>query len=343
MQGALSESLYSINVKKEVFGFSVPWEVETFDNDFRVAETRGGFFELSFYSFINITGPDSTDFLHRMTSSNVRDMTLEKLTHSSLLTHKGKVISLGYLEKMENGYQFIVGQAQGKKALEHLTKFHFSENLEIKDLSAEFTLFGLWNLSPKFYEMWNLDPTIQPFHKESRIWQSQTLQLWRDDTQEPLLWLKLKRKESPYILKLLKKEGFQLLGHRLFDYFRMKYKVPIVGIEITDDSLILETGFDRAVSRNKGCYPGQEVVERIFTYGGVNKKLFQVEFSTSDPVAIPCPLFSGNEPAGELLSFSPVPTKKGDYLGLASVHKKFWDVKKSFNNGSKKLEFRIRC
>jgi folate-binding Fe-S cluster repair protein YgfZ len=40
-----------------------------------------------------------------------------------------------------------------------------------------------------------------------------------------------------------------------------------------------------AVSFTKGCYLGQEIVERIRTQGHVNKKLVRLEIDGSEPVA----------------------------------------------------------
>ncbi len=39
-----------------------------------------------------------------------------------------------------------------------------------------------------------------------------------------------------------------------------------------------------AVSFSKGCYIGQEIVERIRTRGHVNRKLERIEFDAEDPV-----------------------------------------------------------
>jgi folate-binding Fe-S cluster repair protein YgfZ len=63
----------------------------------------------------------------------------------------------------------------------------------------------------------------------------------------------------------------------------------------------------RAVSFTKGCYLGQEIVERVRSQGQVNKRLVSVELDTQEvPAAGTTVQFAGRE-AGRLSSpvFSP--------------------------------------
>ena len=57
---------------------------------------------------------------------------------------------------------------------------------------------------------------------------------------------------------------------------------PRFGEEIRDTSLPQETQQMHAVSFNKGCYIGQEIVERIRAQGRVNKKLTRVTLEGSE-------------------------------------------------------------
>ena len=56
------------------------------------------------------------------------------------------------------------------------------------------------------------------------------------------------------------------------------------GSEITDDVYPQEARLEDAFSLEKGCYIGQEVVAKIDTYGGLNKRLFRLRVSHDDPV-----------------------------------------------------------
>lgn len=88
--------------------------------------------------------------------------------------------------------------------------------------------------------------------------------------------------------------------------------LPKMGIDITVKNLILEAPLRNFVSREKGCYPGQEVVERVFTYGNVAKKLVSLTCLNAEALNIPPKSkisFEGKE-IGEVTSSVMIPWKK---------------------------------
>jgi aminomethyltransferase len=93
---------------------------------------------------------------------------------------------------------------------------------------------------------------------------------------------------------------------------------PRYGEDIRDTNLPQETQQMHAVSFTKGCYLGQEIVERIRAQGHVNKKLVRVEIDAPAPLASGAKLTAEGAEAGEITSsvFSP---DSGRTLGLAYV------------------------
>jgi folate-binding Fe-S cluster repair protein YgfZ len=73
-----------------------------------------------------------------------------------------------------------------------------------------------------------------------------------------------------------------------------------------------------AVSFNKGCYIGQEIVERIRAQGRINKKIVRVEADAAAPLAPGTKLTAEGAEAGEITSsvWSP---RFGKVVGLAFV------------------------
>jgi aminomethyltransferase len=66
---------------------------------------------------------------------------------------------------------------------------------------------------------------------------------------------------------------------------RIENGKPRYGEDIRETSLPQETQQMHAVSFTKGCYLGQEIVERIRAQGHVNKKLVRLEIDGSEPAA----------------------------------------------------------
>ena len=58
------------------------------------------------------------------------------------------------------------------------------------------------------------------------------------------------------------------------EIYRIENGIPRYGVDMDENTTFSETGLDKiAVSWTKGCYPGQEVVARLDTYGGLHRKI----------------------------------------------------------------------
>ena len=63
---------------------------------------------------------------------------------------------------------------------------------------------------------------------------------------------------------------------------RIENGVARVGVDTNDKTIALEARLNRAISFNKGCYLGQETIERATARGGLKKRMFGLKFSTAD-------------------------------------------------------------
>ena len=86
------------------------------------------------------------------------------------------------------------------------------------------------------------------------------------------------------------------------------------------DTLLLETGLDDAVSFTKGCYLGQETVERIHSRGHVNRKLVGLMAEGETVPAPGAPILVDERPAGRITSAVASP-RLGRPIALGYVHR----------------------
>ena len=103
---------------------------------------------------------------------------------------------------------------------------------------------------------------------------------------------------------------------------RIENGKPRYGDDIRETSLPQEAQQMHAVSFSKGCYLGQEIVERIRAQGRVNRKLVRIEVQASEPLAPGTKLAAQGAEAGEVTSsvFSP---RAGKVAALAYVRSQF--------------------
>ena len=76
-------------------------------------------------------------------------------------------------------------------------------------------------------------------------------------------------------------------GTAALNLFRISRGIPQFGVDIRERDLPQETGQTRALNFTKGCYLGQEIVERIRSRGAVHRQFtaFAVEGTLPEPGA----------------------------------------------------------
>lgn len=77
----------------------------------------------------------------------------------------------------------------------------------------------------------------------------------------------------------LRTAGANPVGCESLEKMRIAEGIPIYGADIADRDLPQETSQMRALSFNKGCYLGQEIVERIHSRGSVHRHLRPLELT----------------------------------------------------------------
>jgi folate-binding protein YgfZ len=128
--------------------------------------------------------------------------------------------------------------------------------------------------------------------------------------------------EMPAIISLLTTAGVPLAAPEDARIVRIESGRPRYGEEITERYLLQETDQMRAVNFNKGCYLGQEIVERVRSRAQIHRVLRRLEIDTNDPPAAGTKLKSGDSDAAEIASaaYSPALDKT---VALAYVRTQF--------------------
>ncbi len=115
-------------------------------------------------------------------------------------------------------------------------------------------------------------------------------ELWLPVAGLPLLWAALKT------------AGASPVGCASLDAMRIAESIPVDGGDILDRDLPQENSQTRALHFNKGCYLGQEIVERIRSRGGVRRHLRPLELTGVVPAARVELTLADGSPAGHITS-----------------------------------------
>ena len=114
--------------------------------------------------------------------------------------------------------------------------------------------------------------------------------------------------------KRLRQAGVERLSPESYEVLRVEAGVPAAGAELTEEYTPLEAGLGYAVSGNKGCFTGQEVLARQTTYDKVVRHL--VRLGLEAPAQAGERLYAGGEIVGVITSAAVSPRMGAIGLGM---------------------------
>jgi folate-binding protein YgfZ len=114
------------------------------------------------------------------------------------------------------------------------------------------------------------------------------------------------------------------LSEQAREVLRVEAGTARYGVDLDEERLIVEANLEDAISFDKGCYLGQEVVVRATSRGRVNRKL--VGLVLSGPVSVGAKLSSSAHADAGHITSSVVSDRMGGAIALAYVHRAALDA-----------------
>lgn len=322
------------------------WEIPSVFSSFAAeceAVRKGvGLFDLSSRGKIEVRGKDRASFLHSVLSNDIKSLGMGSGCYSALLNAQGKILADMNVYVFANSINLGVEPGLEQKVLPHLEKLHITEDVEFKNVTEDWVLLSLQG--PKSEAM--VDALIhgpvmmtKEFDHTSAVMAETPVTLMRKSvTGEKGFHLVIPREKGEPIVKRIfevgRLYGLRPAGWSSLEILRMEAGLPRYGVDMDENVTLPETGLEVvASSETKGCYPGQEVVARTKTYGGLQRKLAGLSF---DKAILPRPgdkVLNGKEEIGRVTSACQSPTL-GKGIALAYLKKGNFDTGKKVSIAS---------
>ncbi|HEX5483954.1 MAG TPA: aminomethyltransferase family protein [Terriglobia bacterium] len=285
-----------------------------------------GLFDFSFRAKFTAKGSDRVRFLHSMVSNDVKGLTPGSGNYATLLDVRGHILADLYMYCEVDQFVIDTDVDLIEKVLQTLSRYNIGGRvpLDRADLSA------LSIQGPKARAILqsalavNL-PGPEEFSHTSAELAGQAVKLVKaGSTGEEGYEIWVAGAELETIRNLLLErgmnEGLIPCGCQALELLRIEAGVAEYGAELAEDTLPLEAGLMNALSFNKGCYIGQEIVERARSRGRVNWDLSGLIVEASEaPQAGEKVLNEGKE-IGEITSACVSPSL-GKTLAMAYLRK----------------------
>ena len=220
----------------------------------------------------------------------------------------------------ESGLELVIAADQYEKLMAHLNHFIIMDDVELippggesaGEAGAE-TAVGLTGpLADEVLGRLGLPIFAHPMTGKRVEWNGLDLRVLRGYGALALHYEL--RGPSAGLAKLwscLRAAGATPAGCASLDAFRIAEAIPAYGIDIAERDLPQETSQMRALHFNKGCYLGQEIVERIRSRGSVHRHLRPLElFGPAPAGCVELALEDGTN-AGQITSAAELPLPAG--------------------------------
>ena len=268
---------------------------------------HSGIADLSHLGLLQVTGRDRQSFLNGLLTNEILKVNDGTGVRSALLNTKARVLADLYLYAREDDLLIDAGDTAGAIVKEILDRFIITEDVQIKDITSEFVHLTLQGQQARE----NAGATFGVAFADMKPLQHKMLGpsmiANRDRTGQSGYDMIVPNDEAEGVWQSFLLKGVTPVGLGALEILRLEAGYPRYGVDVDENIIILEAGYKDAISFNKGCYLGQEVVARATHIGRVNKNLVQFQ-TNSDHVPGPrSKINSSGKDAGYVTSaaFSP--------------------------------------
>jgi folate-binding protein YgfZ len=265
---------------------------------------------------VRVTGDDRVSFFHGMCSADIKAARPGSILPALFLTERAHLIADAFIWVTPEALLLDIDADAWMRTRAHLEKLLVADDVEFEEAGlAVIDLEG---------------PTALD------VVGATSLEPWTFVENDGALVGRLPRYGGPAVSILVPRDTVESTVKAIFaknadvprvnaavlDTIRIEHGIARVGVDTTDKTIALEARLNRAISFNKGCYLGQETIERATARGGLKKRMFGLKFNSAD---VPTPgtiLTLDGKEVGRVTSA--VRSPRLGAIGLAILHHSAW-------------------
>ncbi|MBZ5566822.1 MAG: folate-binding protein [Acidobacteriia bacterium] len=286
-----------------------------------------GIYDLGWRAKIVATGADRLRWMNGMVTNNIRDLPPGHGNYNFLLNAQGRILGDMYLYSRGDYLLLDTARWQAPTLLEVMNKYIIMDDVELTDVTEKLTALAVQGpRAPEVLRDAGFGcPTLvapgvgatgwehaDPLEVQDMAWNDLGLSLTRmagDISHTYEIWLA--PAGAADVWDALVRSGARPVGTEALEMFRLAAGIPRYGVDISERYLPQETGQEQALNFKKGCYLGQEIVERIHSRALLHRML--TGFVVDGPPPAPgAKIQQEGKDVGEITSALTVPGSDGD-------------------------------
>jgi aminomethyltransferase len=328
----------SVVAKDEVSSADAAGVRVDFRTEFQSLVSGCGIYRLN-HAQIALMGSDRVRWLNGMVTSNIRDLAVGHGVYAFLLNPQGKIQADLYAFNRGESLVVETDRARVETVLQIFERYIIMDDVEVENLTEKFAVVAIAGpRSATTIQSIGTSLPKQNLQFSETKWEGTEATVVRGDNPAVLsyeIWSSPESVEG--VWNALVRAGAVEIHAEALEMLRIASGIPKFGQDIRPKDLPQETGQERALNFSKGCYVGQEIVERIRSRGAVHRMLTGFEISGPKPEAGFRIQDEGKDMA-EITSVVSVPTDDGArVLALGYGRKEAMLPGKEFVNGETKV------
>jgi folate-binding protein YgfZ len=291
----------------EYFGCELPARFTNSREEYLYARNTAAVADKNYRAFFNFVGPDRARYLNAILTNNIRDVQPGQGVPSLLLNPQGHIMAELEVYGLADGMLVVTYAMIRERTAATLDKFIIMDDVVMEDVTEQFGVVSIEGPSSSKIVSSLGGPSLELLselsHVETQIAGVSCRIVRRSPGGIPAAEFIASRESLPKLWQALvdsaRANGGGPIGYDALSALRLEAGIPWFGYDFDETTIPHEAGLENShISYTKGCYTGQEIVERVRSRGHVNRKRVGVLFSGETIPAGKTPVLAGGAEVG---------------------------------------------
>jgi folate-binding protein YgfZ len=269
------------------FGCSLPDDFGDWTAEYWFAQKTVALIDKNYRAYLSFTGPDRVRYLNAILTNNIKDLKTSHGVVSLLLNPQGHILAEIETYNLSDSLFCISYASIRDRLIETLDKFIIMDDVTLTDETQRYATLGLEGpeAAKLVSQLTGVDlNALAPLERREAQAESIPCVVVRrapGKTVDAEFVVERQHVESLWTLLLGKTRaaGGGPMGYSALSALRLEQGVPWFWYDFGEKQIPHEAGLqDSHISYTKGCYTGQEIVERVRSRGQVNRRRVALNF-----------------------------------------------------------------
>jgi folate-binding protein YgfZ len=318
----------------EYFGSALPDDYGDAAREYHFARESVGLIDEDYRAVISLTGADRARYLNAMLTNNIRDLAEGQGNLSLLLSPQGRILAEVATLAAADRLLAISHAMVRERLVSTLDKFIIMDDVALEDVTDRVGMVALEG--PRAAEIVRelcgaeIASLAEFGHVETNFRGLPARVIRASHAGVPGAEFLVDRAHLSALWNLLldaaRRHGGGPVGYAALNVLRLEEGAPWFGVDFDDNQIPHQAALEAThINFSKGCYTGQEIVERVRSRGQVQRRRVMLRFAGDEIPRAGEPLFAGDAEIGHVTRAAKSPAMSA-VIGMGYVKREQTDA-----------------